>query len=164
MEALTAAQPSLWKATCLRPCCLRSEVRRLKSEVSAFLVQTHLLDVLGHGGIYKTEKRLSGSGGRADRGRRNWLMYFAQQMNRNPRQHQIPLRGLFLKRSGHFRSRAQTPRQRIGHVSQRIARAAGHDEFAFAKQSLGLMPLGNVSEGVDSEQEKKLVAFLERLL
>src|ERR1700730_6268415 len=164
MEALAAAQRGLWKATPSRHTNVlspRSDVRSPKSEISASLVKPHLLDVLGHGSVDKAKQRLSRSGSRAARRSRNWLMALPKQMNCGSGQHQISRGSLFLERPRHFCPRAQTLRQGVGHVRQGKSRSAGYNEFAFAKQSFGLMPFRNVGEGVNSCQKKKLVAFLE---
>src|SRR6266853_1238174 len=85
-------------------------------------------------------------------------------MDRGSMQYQISGGGLLAKWARDFRLRTKALRQRVGHVGQRISRAAGDDELALAEQRLSLVPLGNIGESIDTDQKQEAVAFLERLL
>src|ERR1700730_12097890 len=85
-------------------------------------------------------------------------------MDRGSMQNQISGGGLLAKWAGDFRLGTKALRQRIGHVGQRIPRAACDDELALAEQRLSVVPRGNIGESVDTDQKQEAVAFLERLL
>src|ERR1700733_3333092 len=88
-------------------------------------------------------------------------MNSVQQMDGCARQNQVALSRLLGKRLGDGSRGAQTLRQGIRHVRQRKPRPARYDEGAFAEQCLGLIPLGNVVEGIDPDQEKDLITLLQ---
>src|SRR6266481_2234147 len=79
-------------------------------------------------------------------------------------QNEISLGWLLLKRFGDVCGWAEFFGERVGDIGERVAGTAGNDEFAFLEKRLGLMPLGDVAEGVDADQKEELVAFLESLL
>src|SRR5467141_2009571 len=79
-------------------------------------------------------------------------------------QNQISGGGLLAKRARDFRLGTKALRQRVGHVGQRISRAACDDELALAEQRRSVVPLGNIGESIDTDQKQEAVAFLERLL
>src|SRR5208337_4791299 len=70
--------------------------------------------------------------------------------------------GLLMKRARHRIRRPQAFRQRLGYVAQRISGAAGDDEIAFSEKGARLVPFGDIAEGVNSDQEKEAIGFLER--
>src|ERR1700694_5779163 len=85
-------------------------------------------------------------------------------MDRGSMQNQISGGGLLAKWAGDFRLGTKALRQSVGHVGQRIPRAACDDELALAEQRLSVVPLGNIGESIDTDQKHEAVAFLERLL
>src|ERR1700679_3730489 len=128
------------------------------------LVQSNFLDVIGHTRVHQPPQRFPRAGGIPNRSRRNWLVHLLQQMNRRPGQNQVPRGRLLVKRTRHRRLRPQTLWQRIGHVSQRISRTAGYHESTLPKKILRLVPLGDIGESIDPDQEKQPVASLQRPL
>src|SRR3984893_3466561 len=85
-------------------------------------------------------------------------------MDRGSMQNQISGGGLLAKWTRDLRLGTKALRQRVGHVGQRISRAACDDELALAEQRLSVVPLGNIGEGIDTDQKQEAVAFLERRL
>src|SRR5258708_23196898 len=79
-------------------------------------------------------------------------------------QHQVSLRGLLRKRLGDSSRWAHAFRQGIGHISERKTRTAGHNKRAFAKNCFGLMPFGNVVEGINSDEKKEPITPLKKPL
>src|SRR5258708_37178282 len=85
-------------------------------------------------------------------------------MDSRSMQNQICGGGLLAKWARDFRLGTKALRQRVGHVGQRIPRAACQHELALAEQRLSVVPLGNIGESIDTDQKQEAVAFLERLL
>src|SRR5439155_2555174 len=127
-------------------------------------VQSFLLYVFFHTFGNKSLDGTFGANCTADFRSRNLLIYVVEQVQGDSGEHEIA--GCRLLREG-FRDLRPWPEffgQGAGDISQRESRAACDDEFAFGKQRLGLSPLGNVFESVNSDQKKQPVNFLERLL
>ena len=74
-------------------------------------------------------------------------------------QHQIPASRLLVKRTRDFLPRPQTRGQGIRHIGQRVSRPAGHHKLALPKQRLGLMPLRDVLEGIDADEQEQPVSL-----
>src|ERR1700694_6001939 len=85
-------------------------------------------------------------------------------MDRGSMQNQVSCGGLLAKWARDFRLGTKALRQRVGHVGQRISRAACDHELALAEQRLSVVPLGDIGESIDTDQKHEAVAFLERLL
>ena len=82
-------------------------------------------------------------------------------MQRDPGKNQITFCRLLMKRTSHRRRRPQIFRQRLGHVPQGISGTAGHNEIAFRQQRTRFVPVRDVAEGVNSNQEEKPVRLPE---
>ena len=91
-------------------------------------------------------------------------MHILQQMNRRSRQDQVSLCRLLGERLGCRDSRTHTLRQRIRHIGQRISRTASHNEFAFAQQRFRFAPFRYFGKGVNPNQKKQAIVFLQRAL
>src|SRR5438105_14338984 len=127
-------------------------------------VQSFLLYIFFHTFGNKSLDRTLGANCTADFCSRNLLIYVVEQVQGDSGEHKITGCRLLRER---FRDLCPWPeffRKRSGDICQRESRAAGDDEFAFGKQRLGLSPLSNVFESVNSDQKKQSVNFLERLL
>ena len=61
-------------------------------------------------------------------------------------------------------ARTQRFRQMVGHLGQRISRAADHDELAGAQQGFWLAPFGDIGKGIYADEEKQAVVFLQLAL
>src|SRR6202022_2397907 len=85
-------------------------------------------------------------------------------MDRGSMQNQISCGSMLAKWARDFGLGTKALRQRVGHVGQRISRAACDDELALAEQRLSVVPLGNISKSINTDQKQEAVAFLERLL
>jgi hypothetical protein len=130
----------------------------------ARLVQTNFFNVVGDRGLNETPQRFCACCRLPDRGRGNRLVDPIEQMNRHPAKHQITGGSLFCKRLRGLRARTKTFRQSIRHVGEGLTRPACHHKLALTKQSLRLMPLGNIGKGVNANQQKEAVCLLEGLL
>ena len=124
-------------------------------------VQFGFLNVVGNGGIDEACQRFAGGGGLANRGGGDGLIDLVEQVDGHAGQHKVSRGGLLLKWAGRLRARAQTFGQGVGDIGERVAWPARDDEFALAEQRLRLMPLGDVGEGVNSDQQEKAIRFLE---
>src|SRR5258708_4704341 len=127
-------------------------------------VQSHFLNVVRHGRLHESAERFARSGGLANRSGRNRLVNLAQQMDGYTLQHQISRGRLLMKRTCHFHARTQARWQRVSNISERKPGPAGNHKLALPKQRLCLVPLFDVSKGIDADQQKQPVRFLERLL
>src|ERR1019366_7560543 len=135
---------------------------RLSLRVSR-AIESVLPDVIRYARVQPSCQRLALGRGRPNRGRGGALVDAFKQVQGHAGKNEITFCGLLMKRTSHRRRRPQTFRQRLGHVPQRISRAAGHDEIAFSEKRARLAPFCDVAEGVHSDQEKKAVGFLEGL-
>ena len=121
-------------------------------------IQPFLLYVLFDRRIDEPAQGLLGHDRVPDRRGRDCLMHVLQQMDRRPPQHQIAIGGLLGEGLAHGCG-GRIFRQSIGHIRQRKSWTAGHDELTFAEKRLGLVPVSDIVERVDPDQEKKLDRF-----
>src|SRR5258708_4897896 len=127
-------------------------------------VQSHFLNVVRHGRLHESAERFARSGGLANRSGRNRLVNLVQQMNGYTLQHKISRGRLLMKRACHFHARTQARWQRVSNISERKPGPAGNHKLALPEQQLCLVPLCDVSEGINADQQKQPIRFLERLL
>src|SRR4029077_18514713 len=79
------------------------------------------------------------------------------------RQYQVSCRSLLAERVRHFRLGTQACGQSVGDVGKGVPWPAGNYKLTLSKQCLGLVPLRDVSEGIDADEQEEPVRFLERL-
>ena len=85
-------------------------------------------------------------------------------MQSHARQNQVSASWLLLERLRDRLWRPQLLRQRFSHIAQRIARTTRNHKLAFAKKRARFMPLRDVAEGIDSNQEEESIRLTQRTL
>src|SRR5579883_3373668 len=127
----------------------------------AVAVQPGLADVVGDSGVNKFSERPASRGGLADGSGGNRMADGVENVEGSAAEHEVSAGGLLFEGFGDVGGGAEFFGEGVSHVGQGVSRAAGDNEFAFAEKGFGLAPPGDVAEGVDSDEEEKLVDFLE---
>src|ERR1700679_2801450 len=163
--SLDCKRESFTAFSTVRNCsCSKCIWRTTDDEQLTTFIQPHLLDIVHNRWFHELTQGLASGSSLANGCGRNRLVNLFQQMDVHAAQHQIPSCRLLLKWTRHLQPRTQALRQCVCNIRQGVTRPAGHDKLALTKQSLRLMPLGDVLKGIDADEQEEPVRFLERLL